>query len=192
MSDAPAPQTIVSSGMPWVRARARTRAFPIGVGVDSRKRLASCGDGARRGACRIHVHREVDEVGGAPFASDAERLRAAPMRTGAQDSPGSPGRGVVFPHTIAPTASTTAARAAPKTTSAHTDAASMSLVARAMSPHSISRDASPIVGFSTSLPKYTAGPARRSPSATPVAAPDARRPARVEPDDRAHGDHEQG
>ena len=41
----------------------------------------------------------------------------------------------------------------------------MSLVARAMSPHSISRDASPIVGFSTSLPKYTAGPARRSPSA---------------------------
>lgn len=56
------------------------------------------------------------------------------MRTGAQDSPGNPGRGVVFPHAIAPTASTTAARAAPKTTSAHTDAASMSLVARAMSP----------------------------------------------------------
>ena len=26
MSDAPAPQTIVSSGMPWARARARTRA----------------------------------------------------------------------------------------------------------------------------------------------------------------------
>ena len=67
---------------------------------------------ACEGACRIHVHREVNEVGGAPFATDAERLRAAPMRTGAQDSPGSPERGVVFPHAIAPKASTTAARAA--------------------------------------------------------------------------------
>ena len=27
---------------------------------------------------------------------------------------------------------------------------------------------------------------------SPVAAPDARRPARVKPNDRAHGDHEQG
>lgn len=53
-----------------------------------------------------------------------EPIARAPHAYGRAGFPGSPGRGVVFPHAIAPTASTTAARAAPKTTSAHTDAVS--------------------------------------------------------------------
>lgn len=206
MSDAPAPQTIVSSGMPWSRARARTRAR---LSYRGRRRFekAPCKLRRRRAAraCRIHVHREVNEVGGTPSQAMPSDC-ALPPCVRARRIPRQPGARRGLPHAIAPTASTTAARGAEDDERAYGrsehepcrpgDVAPLDFAGRVAYRRFLNKLAKIQRGSCQAQPERARarrlGLRRvRARMATPVAAPDARSPARVEPDDRAHGDHEQ-